>query len=98
MFVGHEGCFRLLCHGLGEPFDLTNLDTLVALLQHNEFLGITTYGGYEGIDYSEGKLDDRWLTQPYSDTDANLFAWDYANGEEDFVLKRYLSNIPMYLL
>jgi hypothetical protein len=53
-------------------------------------LGITLFGGYEGIDYSEGKLDRRWITQPYGEGDANIFQWDFEKGEQDWTMKRYI--------
>ena len=82
------------------PYDLSNRETLIALLERHEFLGTTCYGGYEGIDYSAGRLDDRWLSQPFGvqfrndgevrdDVSANVFAWDYENGEHDWTMKRY---------
>ena len=72
------------------PFDLTQKgrETLIALLERHEFLGTTLYGGYEGIDYSMGNLDERWLSQPCGGEKANVFAWDFKNGEEDWTMRR----------
>jgi hypothetical protein len=62
---------------------------MLALLERHEFLGPTLYGGYEGIDYSAGKLDERWISQPCGGEEANVFEWDFENGQEDWTLKRY---------
>jgi hypothetical protein len=92
MNVAHEGCWKLLCHKIGVPFDLSQKgrETLVALVERHEILGITLFGGYEGIDYSEGKLEERWLVEPYGCGEANQFAWDFENGQQDWTMKRYI--------
>ena len=92
--MAHEGCIKLLCAELGVPFDLSQSgrDTIIARTELHEFLGTTAYGGYEGIDYSEGRLNERWLSQPSGNTTSNTFAFDFANGEEDWTMKRYLLN------
>jgi len=89
--VAHEGCLKLYCEQIGVPFNLTpsGLETMLALIERHEFLGPTLYGGYEGIDYSAGKLDERWLSQPCGGEDANVFAWDFERGQEDWTMKRY---------
>jgi hypothetical protein len=73
------------------PFDLANRKTLIALLEREEFLGTTMCGGYVGIDYSEGKLEDRWLSRPCGWPSTNRFAWNFTNGEHDWTMKRYVS-------
>jgi WD40 repeat protein len=90
---------RIFCAQLGVPFNLTasGKDTLVAILERHEFLGTTLYGGYEGIDYSEGKLDERWLSQPTGEDDANVFAWNFQNGEQDWTMKRYNTHLGLEL-
>ena len=92
MNVAHEGCWKLLCGKLGVPFDFSQKgrDTIIALVERHEILGTTLFGGYEGIDYSGGKLDERWLVEPYGCGQANQFAWDFENGEYDWTMKRYL--------
>ena len=74
------------------PFDLSQngRNTLVALVERHEILGLTLFGGYEGIDYSEGCLDERWLVEPYGCGEANEFAWKYGNGEQDWTMKRFV--------
>jgi len=88
----HEGCLKILCSVLGVRYDLSNLDTLVAILEQHEFLGITKYGGYSGIDYSEGELNKRWLTQPNNVDDGNIFDFRFENGKHDWTLQRYNPN------
>jgi hypothetical protein len=80
-----------LCSYIGVPFDLSlgGKETLTALVELHEMLGLTLFGGYEGIDYSEGDLEDRWLTEPYGCGEANQFCWNYKNGCEDWTMKRY---------
>ena len=63
---------------------------MVALVERHEILGLTLFGGYEGIDYSEGHLDERWLVEPYGCGRANEFAWEYDNGEQDWTMKRFV--------
>ena len=79
-----------MCAQLGVPFDLSEngRDTLVALVELHEMLGTTVYGGYEGIDYSQGRLNKRWLTQPFGQGNANRFAWNFENGSQDWTMKR----------
>ena len=81
-----------MCARIGVPFNLTQdgRDTLIALVERHEILGTTAYGGYEGIDYSNGKLDHRWLSQPHGDDNANVFIWKFENGEQDWTMKRYI--------
>jgi len=81
---------KLLCAKLGVPFDLSQnaRDTLVALSELHEMLGVTLFGGYDGIDYTEGDLDERWLVEPYGCGKANQFAWNYGNGSQDWTMKR----------
>src|SRR5436309_1876766 len=95
MNVAHDGCVKMLCGKLDVKFDLSDRDTLVKLVELNELLGTTVFGGYEGIDYSDGKLDKRWITQPCGGEGNNVFAWDFENGHQDWTLKRY-TNIPNY--
>jgi hypothetical protein len=85
---------KLLCARIGVPFNLKQdgRDTLIALVERHEMLGTTVYGGYEGIDYSNGKLDQRWKSQPNGDEDANVFRWKFENSEQDWTMKRY--NFP----
>jgi hypothetical protein len=90
--VAHEGCIKILCSEIGVPFNFKHRETLIALLERHEFLGTTTYGGYDRIDYFEGGLEERWFSQPSGRFGANLFEWDFANGEQDWTMKRYLSN------
>jgi hypothetical protein len=59
------------------------------LVERHEILGTTLFGGYEGVDYSEGKLNARWVTQPFAAHNANLFAWKYEKGQHDWTMKRY---------
>ena len=94
--MAHEGCWKLYCARIGVPFDLSQngKDTIIALVERHEILGMTLFGGYEGIDYSEGDLDKRWLIEPYGCGDANKFAWNYENGEQDWTMKRYPLNKP----
>jgi len=85
----HEGCLKILCSVLGVPYDLSNLDTLVVILERHEYLGATKYGGYKGIDYSEGALNKRWLTQPSNVDDGNIFNFHFEKGKHDWALQRY---------
>jgi hypothetical protein len=88
----HDGCLKLFCSEIGVPFDLsqtTGEGTMIALLERFEYLGTTVFGGYEGIDYSEGKMDERWLTQPHGKTNGNEFAWHFDYGKYDWTMKRY---------
>jgi hypothetical protein len=74
------------------PFDLANREKLIALLERKDFLGMTVCGGYVEIDYSEGKLEDRWLSRPSGWPSSNRCAWNFANGEHDWTMKRYVSD------
>ena len=82
----------MYCARIGVPFDFSQngRDTIVALVERHEILGLTLFGGYEGIDYSEGHLDERWLVEPYGCGEANEFAWEYDNGEQDWTMKRFV--------
>jgi len=79
----------MFCGKLGIPYDLGNLDTLVALLERFEYLGTTVCGGYDGIDYSEGRMEERWLTQPFGEAPGNKFQWEFQDGAEDWTMKRF---------
>jgi hypothetical protein len=72
-------------------YDLENVDTLVKLLERFEMLGTTVCGGYDGVDYSEGRVDERWESQPYGYQlpNGNRFTWAFAEGTLDWVMKRY---------
>ena len=62
---------------------------LCRVVERHEILGTTLFGGYEGVDYSEGQLDERWLVEPYGCGRANQFEWDFENGQQDWTMKRY---------
>ena len=89
----HTGCLKLYCAQIGVPFDLSvenGRETLIALVERHEMLGTTMFGGYEGIDYSDGRLDERWLTQPTGDQkNGNLFKWKFEDGQYDWTMTRY---------
>ena len=89
----HTGCLKIYCEQIGVPFALSADDgreTLVALLERHEMLGVTEFGGYEGIDYSEGRLDERWETQPTGDQKSgNIFKWKFEDRLYDWTMIRY---------
>jgi hypothetical protein len=82
----------LYCTRIGVAYDLSQSgrNTVVTLVERHEILGLTLFGGYEGVDYSEGNLDERWLVEPYGCGDANEFAWEYDNGKHDWTMKRFV--------
>ena len=91
----HTGCLKLYCAQIGVPFDLSaesGRETLIALVERHEMLGTTMFGGYEGIDYSDGRLDERWVTQPTGDQkNGNIFQWKFEDGQYDWTMTRYNS-------
>lgn len=80
----------MVCRHIGVPFDLSEngRNTIISLLERHETLGTTLFGGYEGVDYSQGKLDERWITQPNGRDDGGRFAWAFESGEYDWAMKR----------
>jgi hypothetical protein len=86
----HEGCLKLLCAKIGLVFDMTNIETLVGLVARHECLGVTLFGGYQGIDYSEGNMYSRWVSQPLGTSTDNVFAWNFDDQRHDWTLRRYL--------
>jgi hypothetical protein len=98
--VVHQGCLQILCWRLGVPFDLKNVDTLVAIMEQHLFLGMTERGGYRsaGIDYSEGEMNKRWLTTLSRRKDSAKFLFKYKSGKHDWALQRYPTSDPSQTL
>lgn len=66
----------------------TGRDTLISLIERHEMLGLTVYGGYEMIDYSEGRLLEKWKNQRNGRNHGGVFNWNFSPGVDDYIMKR----------
>lgn len=85
--IAHRGCLQMVCEYIN-ILSQTGRDTLISLIERHEMLGLTVYGGYEMIDYSEGRLLEKWKNQRNGRNHGGVFNWNFSPGVDDYIMKR----------